>query len=174
MKEDLFDFKKINKTAVLGVSAVLLIVILGYRFYMFMYDRGGGAFQGRASLNAGDIVLGNSSDGSNPLNLPVADSFSKSRFYGKSFRYFEYSPKDKYAISVSGECAAAYYSLLIFNARDNYNENPGAARYNVAMPCPSGRKFERIVDLSSLHLTSGTYYFFTADQGNDGPWFNPI
>lgn len=90
-----------------------------------------------------------------------------------NFKSFTYDAKVGKTISVSGTCHDAYYALLIFEGKDDYRINPGAARSNRAFECGASRVFTIKMDLRDINLPSGSYYLFVADQGNKGSWYNP-
>ena len=71
-------------------------------------------------------------------------------------------------------CNAGYLAVLIFPSRIDYRADIDGAVYNRAFPCPSGRAFMTTIATSSIATApSGTYYYFTADEGATGPWYNP-
>lgn len=90
-----------------------------------------------------------------------------------NFKSFAYDATVGKTISVSGTCHDAYYTLLIFDAKDDYRMNPGAARSNRAFECGGTRLFTIKMDLRDINLLSGNYYLFVADQGSKGSWYNP-
>lgn len=98
-----------------------------------------------------------------PEKLPQATQF-------KSFAYDQTIGK---TIAVSGSCTDAYYTIVIFRAADDYKKNPAAAVFNQAFPCPANHSFSQSIDIKNSNVPSGQYYFFVADQGNAGTWYNP-
>ncbi len=98
-----------------------------------------------------------------PEKLPESTKF-------KSFAYDQTIGK---TISVSGSCTDAYYTIVMFRAADDYKKNPAAAVFNQAFACPASRAFSQRIDVKKSNLPSGQYYFFVADQGNAGTWYNP-
>lgn len=90
-----------------------------------------------------------------------------------NFKSFTYDATLGKTISVTGTCHDAYYVLLIFDSRDDYRTNPGAARSNRAFECGATRLFTIKMDLRDINLPSGSYYLFVADQGSKGSWYNP-
>ncbi|MBI1755098.1 hypothetical protein HYR65_02330 [Candidatus Azambacteria bacterium] len=91
----------------------------------------------------------------------------------KEFRAFSYNPATGRTLTVSGTCADAYYAVLIFDAKTDYRKDPAAARANSAFACPSERAFKKKLRMQDFNLPAGSYYFFTADQGKTGSWYNP-
>ena len=78
------------------------------------------------------------------------------------------------SITVSAVCHDTYDTVLIFPASLDYRVNLASAVYNVASPCEMGKTFNVVIDLAMLgHAPSGTYYYFIADQGASGSWYNP-
>lgn len=74
-------------------------------------------------------------------------------------------------IQVSGDCSAAYYTILIFPDAEDYEYNPSFAVYNGANKCVNG-SFTQTIDDTDLppQLASGTYYLVVGNQGVKGPW----
>lgn len=89
------------------------------------------------------------------------------------FRSFSYDPAEGKIISVSGGCADAYYAVLVFDAQNDYRKDPAAARVNRASACPADKLFRTQFNLRDFNLPAGSYYFFVADQGEKGSWYNP-
>lgn len=89
------------------------------------------------------------------------------------FQSFSYDPTQSKIIAVSGGCADTYYAVLVFNAKDDYRKDPAAARVNRASECPANKLFRTQFDLRDFNLPAGSYYFFVADQGEKGSWYNP-
>ena len=78
------------------------------------------------------------------------------------------------SLVVRATCHDAYVALLIFSAGVDYRVDPSRAVFNVASPCASGTAFATVLHPSDLGgAPFGTYYFFTADQGTTGTWYNP-
>lgn len=100
-------------------------------------------------------------------------SSSQSLPSAENFKSFSYDATVGKKISISGTCHDAYYALLIFESKDDYRANPGAARANRAYQCGSTKLFKIDMDLRDINLPSGSYYLFIADQGNKGSWYNP-
>lgn len=77
------------------------------------------------------------------------------------------------AISIIDRCNDAHYTLLIFRADIDYRKAPSAAVYNSASSCEKGEVIRITIQIENLSLTSGRYYYFIADQGESGVWYNP-
>lgn len=90
-----------------------------------------------------------------------------------NFQSFSYNPVSGKIIAVSGECSDSYYAVLVFDAKADYRKNPAAARVNRAFECPASKLFHAEFDLRESNLPAGSYYFFVADQGEKGSWYNP-
>ena len=195
MWEKLYILKKVNRVLVLTIAVLIAVLILGYRFYGLKYGLTFGIStpDGRSSnllpawLSGGRFVAGGGTQDIQVSALPGAVSPADSRvavssvkialsrgsFYGKKLRSFEYSGGGGQAVTVSGFCSDAYYVVLIFDAKNDFSKNPNTAKYNRASKCPSAKSFSETIDLGSLNLPAGTYYFFAADQGVSGSWYNP-
>lgn len=76
---------------------------------------------------------------------------------------------------VTSTCSDAYVAVLAFPATVDYRADISRAVYNSAFPCTaSGTVVTATITPSDLGATpSGTYYYFTADQGTSGMWYNP-
>lgn len=68
---------------------------------------------------------------------------------------------------------AVYYTILIFSTEDDYRQTPANAKFNQATPCQRGQEIERAIDLGTLNLIQGRYYYIVADQEKSGTWYNP-
>lgn len=91
----------------------------------------------------------------------------------KKFAAFFYDASSGKSTTISGACNDAYYAFLVFSTKDDYRKDPGAARVNRAFPCPENRVFKQEINFKEFNLLSGNYYFFIADQGKTGIWYNP-
>ncbi|MEK7212806.1 MAG: hypothetical protein AAB686_03975, partial [Patescibacteria group bacterium] len=89
------------------------------------------------------------------------------------FKTFSYDPKIGKVVAVSGTCSDVYYTFVVFDAKDDYRKDPTRAKINRAYECPSSKAFRLEMNLKDLNLAAGTYYFFIADQGARGTWYNP-
>lgn len=124
-----------------------------------------------------------SGSGSPQFDFDISKLPSPNKF--SSFSYNPSDPNRKKTLELKIECHDAYYTILIFNIKDDYRQNPGAARFNQAAPCPPrlaresgeagqiGEKIKRSIDLEKLNLSTGKYYYIIADQGSTGSWYNP-
>lgn len=91
----------------------------------------------------------------------------------KQFASFAYDKNIGKQISISGACFDFYYAFIVFKSADDYKSRPDATVVNRAVECPENKKFSFNVDLKDFNLSSGEYYFFIADQGKSGGWYNP-
>lgn len=90
-----------------------------------------------------------------------------------SFQAFSYDQEKGESISITGSCSDAYYAVVVFQNFIDYKQNPSAFVINQAFPCPEDKKFTKGFELKDFNLVSGEYYFFVADQGKAGSWYNP-
>jgi hypothetical protein len=76
-------------------------------------------------------------------------------------------------LTVKGECADAYYAVMVFHEDIDYRVSPLDARYNTAFPCENG-SFSTSIPIETLFLTEGEgYYVIKAEQGTKGTWYAP-
>ncbi len=90
-----------------------------------------------------------------------------------SFKSFTYDATKGETLKISGSCSDAYYAIIIFQGKDDYKKKPDGAVFNQATSCPEDKNFTRIIELRDYNLPTGEYYFFVADQGKSGSWYNP-
>ncbi len=105
-------------------------------------------------------------DAGNLQNFPPANQF-------KTLIYNSTNSNQQKFLQIQTQCHDAYYTVLIFSSSDDYRQNPGSAKYNRAFACQKGQEIEHLVDLTGLNLADGKYYYFAADQGDKGSWYNP-
>lgn len=91
----------------------------------------------------------------------------------KLFQTFSYDSTKGKIIDITGICTDVYYTIVVFDAKDDYKKNQAAAKINSAHECPQSGKIKKSIDLSTFGIGSGEYYIFVADQGNIGSWYNP-
>lgn len=91
----------------------------------------------------------------------------------REFQSFAYDATTGMNIGVSGTCHDVYYAILVFSDSVDYRKNPSASIINKAFECGKDKSFKTELNLQSSNLKSGTYYFFVADQGERGSWYNP-
>lgn len=89
------------------------------------------------------------------------------------FKTFSYDPKFGKVIEIAGTCSDFYYAIIVFKSTDDYKANPAMAKVNNAFECPASQMFKASLNLSDFNLPAGEYYFFVADQGKTGTWYNP-
>jgi hypothetical protein len=92
----------------------------------------------------------------------------------KTFTYGKNGINGSPALSISTTCNDAYVAVLIFPSAIDYRGDINAAIYNDAFPCRAGQSFTTTVATSDIATAPfGTYYYFVADQGTAGTWYNP-
>jgi hypothetical protein len=107
-----------------------------------------------------------------PLSPKFANFPLPSRF--RKFTYDGTGLNGSASLAIGAVCHDAYVAILIFPAAVDYRSNADAAIYNIASPCDFNKAFDVVIHPTDLgHAPSGTYYFFTADQGTAGTWYNP-
>lgn len=72
-------------------------------------------------------------------------------------------------LTVSGECSEAYFVVLLYRNKDDYDNNPPSYILNRAHPCENNIYKYSISDLP-MNLVGGAYYLLIAEQGERGPW----
>ncbi|MGB7957732.1 MAG: hypothetical protein WCF77_02725, partial [Minisyncoccia bacterium] len=108
-----------------------------------------------------------------PFNSPFANFPPPSKF--RTFTYDATGVNSGTPLTVTAKCNDTYVTMLIFPATVDYREGMDRAVYNEATPCSAGKTWSAVIGLDDLgHAPYGTYYFFTADQGTTGTWYNPI
>lgn len=90
-----------------------------------------------------------------------------------NFKSFSYDATVGKRITVSGTCHDKYYAMLVFESKDDYRKDPGAAKSNRAFECKTSGLFSIETNMKEFNLPSGNYYLFIADQGSTGSWYNP-
>jgi hypothetical protein len=89
------------------------------------------------------------------------------------FESFDYDATLGKELDIESTCNDAYYTVLIFSDSTNYKTNPAAAKVNSGHECPANHTVSAKLNLADFNLASGKYYFFLADQGSSGTWYNP-
>lgn len=150
---------------------IISIIIFCIAVFVFFYGRKDGQKKSGGSFWVEPLSPGfQSGNGTMVLdgvgkNFPAPEKFNDFIFDSKSLILK--------SLKISGICSDAYYAVLIFSINDDYRGNPTAAKFNRAFSCPNDKKINQEIDLSSLHLLSGKYYYFVADQGASGSWYDP-
>ncbi len=91
----------------------------------------------------------------------------------ETFKTFTYDATRGKTLKVHSKgCPDKYFAVLIFSSADDYRANPAAAKVNQAFPCQKQNTKIRLI-MENYNLTSGDYYYFVADQGDAGSWYNP-
>ena len=107
------------------------------------------------------------------FNSPFANFPPPSKF--RTFTYDATGVNSGMPLTVTAKCNDTYVTMLIFPATVDYREGMDRAVYNEATPCSAGKTWSAVIGPADLgHAPYGTYYFFTADQGTTGTWYNPI
>ena len=73
------------------------------------------------------------------------------------------------AVSVSGQCSAAYFVVLLFKHSDDYANDSRSYVVNRAYPCVNGAFTYSISELPST-LADGNYYLLVGQEGKRGTW----
>ncbi len=116
-------------------------------------------------LSPGFGIANDNSDGDGlDLSWPAPNKFH-------SFVYDQLSSVK--TLKIQDECQNAYLTVLIFSKNDDYRIHPASAKFNRAFECSLGQIFSQEINLTSLNLLAGNYYYFLADQGQEGSWYNP-
>lgn len=182
-----------------GVSilAVLIFILLGAVIFLLTRNNPGTSMAGKTALQLASPLSGQpvqQSPGlasSSPPAAPVQKievANTAPVIYGDkkvnldkpadlpeavSFKGFSYTAELGKQLSLSGACQDKYYAIVIFDSKDDYRQNPAAAKFNRAYECPENKTFQTDINLQQFNLPSGNYYLFVADQGETGSWYNP-
>jgi hypothetical protein len=160
------NWTKKREYRVLALSIVFFAAGLGF----FIADRNAGpssVMPSAAGVSGGAGAAG-AADGS-LANDPAPSSFRTFTFDGQ-----EINGTTSFALGAA--CTDAYVAVLVFPSSADYRENVSRAVYNHAFPCANASDGAISVALAPGDLgsaPSGTYYYFTADQGTSGVWYNP-
>ena len=153
---------------------VLAIAFFAVGLYFFLSDHpwtskpsgASSSTTASAGANSGGVQSGNGSY----ANLGSYPPQSQFRTFTYNSGLIDGAP----ALAVTSTCSDAYAAVLVFPTTVDYRQDPARAVYNKAFPCVSGSEVSTTIDAASLGSTaSGTYYYFTADQGASGLWYNP-
>lgn len=108
-----------------------------------------------------------------PLSPSLQDYPSPSQF--RTFAVADDLINGTSSFMVSSTCADAYTVVLVFPSAADYRETPDRAVYNRAFPCAAqGDVVDTVIAPADLgNVPTGTYYYFTADQGTSSIWYNP-
>ncbi|MCX6794423.1 MAG: hypothetical protein NTY31_00255 [Candidatus Falkowbacteria bacterium] len=153
------------------IGLILMILILALIFWLRSDRASFPTTQPESGFQLAPLSPG-FSNGSTPENSTSSTAILPPP---SQFSYFNYdlaSLNTKNTLSIEIKCQAAYYTILVFSSKDDYRENPAAARFNQATPCRLGEEIKRSLDLKELNLTAGRYYYIRADQGQAGSWYN--
>lgn len=168
MKSQIIDKKILKKSyKILALSLAIFILSLIFVFWRMGFwspekeNRGKDQFRVTPLSHGFSFGSGVSESKIEISNFPPPENFS-------TFSYPE-----KKSLEIKTKCADAYYAILIFSQAEDYRQNPASAKFNKALPCQLGEKIEYQIDLTTLNLTQGKYYYFVADQGKVGNWYNP-
>lgn len=70
---------------------------------------------------------------------------------------------------VSGACQAAYFVVLVYKNKEDYDQNPSSYIVNKAFDCVNGQYSYAINTLPS-NLADGSYYLLIGEEGESGSW----
>lgn len=152
------------------LGLAILILILGLIFFFW---RGQKIYSEKNSTHGQYRIL--------PLTSGFTQSKPDDEWLRKSnlsslekFRFFEYPLNQKNnRLIIETTCADDFYAVLIFSQGDDYRHRSSAAKYNKAFPCQINEEIKHEINLAELNLPPGKYYYFVADQGKEGGWYNP-
>lgn len=147
---------------VLAIAAAFFLVGL----FLFLRDTAAPAPSGGQSA---PVRAGQAGGALSPL---FANDPSPSQF--RTFIYNGTSLNGQPSLAISATCHDAYIAILIFPSAVDYRSDVSRAVYNVASPCTPGQQFMASITPADLGgAAAGTYYFFSADQGTSGAWYDP-
>lgn len=106
-------------------------------------------------------------------NEKVSATETKKLPSAEKFKTFFYDSKIGKVIEIAGTCSDFYYTIVVFKSTNDYKTNPAMAKVNNAFECPASHIFKTSLNLRDFNLAAGEYYFFVADQGKTGTWYNP-
>jgi hypothetical protein len=151
----------------------LAVVFFLVGLFFFWYDRTAPApVAVPASDHVHPSVFVQPAQSGLPPNSPFANLPPPSGF--RTFIYDGTGFNGSSSLAVSATCRDAYVATLIFPAAVDYRMDMASAIYNEAIPCTVGKPFSLTIHPADLgHAASGTYYYFTADEGTTGTWYNP-
>jgi hypothetical protein len=114
--------------------------------------------------------------GVSPLHNPSIDALKDSPFKDmpepSHFHEFIYTLQD--SIVSTSTCADGYRVVMVFPRAVDYRADPSSAMVNIATPCIQGKEYADTIDLTSLHIASGTpLYVIRASEGEHGNWHDP-
>lgn len=72
-------------------------------------------------------------------------------------------------VTVSGQCSAAYFVVLLFKHATDYADDPSSYVVNKAYPCVGGSFTYSISELP-YNLPNGNYYLLVGQEGITGSW----
>lgn len=146
----------------------IAIVFFAVGLYFFVSDRPGVPPAAAPSAPAATAVQSGQALSPSLANYPPPSGF-------RTFTLGAASINGTSSFEVSAVCADAFVAVLVFPVSADYRVSPNHAVYNRAFPCAAtGTVMTTVITPSDLgNAPSGTYYYFTADQGVTGVWYNP-
>ena len=82
--------------------------------------------------------------------------------------------EEENTLKISGSCSTAYFVILLYKEKEDYDINPASYILNRAYPCIDSRYDYSLSDLpKNLASTTTTYYLLVGEQGETGSW-SPI
>lgn len=89
-----------------------------------------------------------------------------------SFDTFTYHTNNK--VSITSICRDVYYVIVIYPLTVDYREDLLSAKYNSAIKCNKGEKYDEYISLDNMGLVDGNeYYIIHATQADTGSWYDP-
>ncbi|HUC01594.1 MAG TPA: hypothetical protein VMA75_01685 [Candidatus Paceibacterota bacterium] len=158
----------------------LAIAFFALGSFFFFADRSYVPQEKTAAGTAAEVVAPSAdgapispAEGSASLNPQFSDYPAPSRF--RTFAFANGKIDDGVSLTVTSTCADAYVAVLVFPASVDYRADIDREIYDSAFPCvTTGDVASTTIIAGDLgNAPSGTYYYFTADQGASGVWYNP-
>jgi hypothetical protein len=114
---------------------------------------------------------------SEPAIQPSVDDVLRGYPAPERFLSFTYSAdlvKQDNVLNLKGECAAEYFTVIIFQKGFDYRKDPSRSVFNRAVVCPEDKKINYNIFFHDLvGLLPTDYYVILADQHERGIWYNP-
>lgn len=151
---------------------VLAIALVFFFIGLFFFLRDGASTPPSSDAQPKPSVSVQSVQSGSALDPAFANFPPPSRF--RTFTYNGTNINGNALFAIGATCHDTYVAVLIFPATVDYRDDVNGAVYNIASPCSAGKIFTAVIQPSDMGgASSGTYYFFTADQGAAGTWYNP-
>jgi hypothetical protein len=152
------DSKRLYRVIALGV---VLILAGGYLFFFGKEKKSEETAEVKKVVSSRTIL--------DPVlrNMPSPDTYRR-------IAYADGKISGATGVVLEDGCHATYATLLVYPASVDYREDVSRAVVNRALPCESGKAFQYGFSAESLkNFGDGEYYYFFADQGEEGTWYNP-